>query len=570
MPPPDDVTLKSYTLGALPIVQHYLERLRIEAALDEFVATDDRRVTVPYAKSLGLLVRNLALGREPVYAIGEWARRHDPGFLGFGDSMAMRDRAWDSTDDNRLGRALDRLFDADRGSLLTTIIVRAIREFEVELECFHNDSTSITFSGQYMGATGRRIRGKKAAAIVHGHNKDHRPDLKQLLWILTVSADGAVPIHYRVTDGNTSDDPTHVETWKTLRQLVDRADFLYVADCKFTSRENMDYVTREGGRFISVLPRSRKEDGWFREYILSNTLPWEEAIRRPNPRRRTGEEDVWRTVDAPLPSAEGYRIVWAWSSLLAAKHANFRLGALRKALQGLEDLNERLASRRCRLRERTAVEQAVASAIRAAGADRWATAEVVDISEETFKQATRGRPGANTEYVRHVRPRFRVEWRPKADIIANDAKSDGMFPLITNDNALSGADVLAHYKDQPYLEKRHEQLKTIHAVTPVFLKNEGRVEALLFLYFVALLIQALVEREVRRRMDADGIEMIPIYPEERDCRAPTAARVFDLFAPVQRHEMCVAGQVVRRFPPELTPVQKEVLRLAGVPKSLYA
>jgi hypothetical protein len=35
-------------------------------------------------------------------------------------------------------------------------------------------------------------------AITFGHNKDHRPDLKQLLFILTVSEDGGVPLHYRL------------------------------------------------------------------------------------------------------------------------------------------------------------------------------------------------------------------------------------------------------------------------------------------------------------------------------------------------------------------------------------
>jgi hypothetical protein len=32
-------------------------------------------------------------------------------------------------------------------------------------------------------------------AITWGHNKDHRPDLKQLLFTLTVSSDGAVPVY---------------------------------------------------------------------------------------------------------------------------------------------------------------------------------------------------------------------------------------------------------------------------------------------------------------------------------------------------------------------------------------
>ena len=68
--------------------------------------------------------------------------------------------------------------------------------------------------------------------ITFGHSKDHRPDLKQLVWILTVSADGAVPIAYRLADGNTVDDPTHVPTWDGLVALLGRVDFLYVADCQ--------------------------------------------------------------------------------------------------------------------------------------------------------------------------------------------------------------------------------------------------------------------------------------------------------------------------------------------------
>jgi len=40
------------------------------------------------------------------------------------------------------------------------------------------------------------------------------------VWILTVSADGAVPLAYRLADGNISDDPTHVPTWDGLVELL--------------------------------------------------------------------------------------------------------------------------------------------------------------------------------------------------------------------------------------------------------------------------------------------------------------------------------------------------------------
>ena len=50
-------------------------------------------------------------------------------------------------------------------------------------------------------------------------------------------------------DGNTPDDVTHAPTWDQLRALVDRADFLYVADSKLGSKQAMRHIASHGGRF---------------------------------------------------------------------------------------------------------------------------------------------------------------------------------------------------------------------------------------------------------------------------------------------------------------------------------
>ena len=80
--------------------------------------------------------------------------------------------------DDRVGRALDYLYDADRATLLTEIAVKTIIEFDLNTSQLHNDSSSITFSGNYSNANGDNKRGKKSLNITRGHNKDHRPDLK--------------------------------------------------------------------------------------------------------------------------------------------------------------------------------------------------------------------------------------------------------------------------------------------------------------------------------------------------------------------------------------------------------
>src|SRR5262245_24098598 len=94
-----------------------------------------------------------------------------------------------------------------------------------------------------------------------------------------------------------------------------------------------------------------------------------------------------------------------------------------------------------------------------------------------------GRPGPATRYQRTTRPRFTLNHTVDTDAVTADAASDGCFPLISNDSKLSDAELLAAYKYQPHLERRHHQLKGIQLVAPMFLKSPARIEALLACHF---------------------------------------------------------------------------------------
>jgi transposase len=151
--------------------------------------------------------------------------------------------------------------------------------------------------------------------------------------------------------------------------------------------------------------------------------------------------------------------------------------------------------------------------------------------------------------------------------LAEEARCDGIFPLITNEVTLTASELLLAYKQQPRIEKRFAQLKTDFVVAPVFLKEVSRIQALLCLYFFALLVEALLERELRRAMEREGVESLPLYPEGRPCRRPTARRVFDQFEDVQRHELSEGRRSAVVFTTNLTRVQRRVLRLLGMPRA---
>jgi transposase len=554
--------LDSQALGALPIVCHFLERMRLGALLERYLPAPDARVCLAPAKAIGLLVHNLCVCHEPLYGLGEWAAPYDPRLLG------LTAEEVELLNDDRVGRALEQLFDCDRASLLTDLMLHAITEFSVDCSQLHNDSTSITLHGAYGVADGHERSGKPTPAIVHGHNKDHHPDLKQLLWILTVSADGAVPLAYRLTDGNITDDQTHIATWDGLLALTGRSDFLYVADCKLATHEQMGHIDRHGGRFVTVLPRSRKEDGFLRDWAQSNEPRWSEADRRKG-KRKGDPDEVWQTAPAPIPSAEGYRIVWVRSSQKVLRDADARQQKIERALHALAGLHERLGSPKSRLRTRHAVEQAVTAALAGSGAERWINWEATETIQETYRQEKRGRPGSDTRYRKHTRTRFALQFAVDAGKVAYDANTDGCFPVISNDKELTDAELLLAYRYQPNLEKRHHQLKKVQDAAPVFLKNPTRIEGLFLCHFIALLCCCLAERELRAAMAHEQIEQLPLYPEGRPCKQPTAARVFELFAGLTRHHLTRERQPVQSFPPQLTPLQTQLLDLLEIPTTTY-
>ena len=550
-------------LGPLPVVNHFLARLGVHRLLEDYLPADDRRLKLAPAAAIGVVVRNLVLHREPVYALADWAAPFDPALLGLAEAEVGL------LNDDRVGRMLARLFDADRASLLTRLLLAAIAEFGIDTSRLHTDTTSIRFAGAYAGADGRARAGKPTAAITHGHSKDHRPDLKQLVWSLTVSADGAVPVCHRVANGNTNDDVLHIPTWDQLVNLLGRVDFLYVADCKLCSREAMDHIDRRRGRFLTVLPASRKEDAQFREFLVDHEPGWAEAHRRPA-RHQSDPDELWWTCQPPWPSAEGYRLVWVKSSSKVDRDAEGRRDRIARGIAALDQLNTRLASPKTRIKTTVAVEQAATAALDQAGATRWITFHVEEHVEETVRQEKRGRPGKNTRYRKLTRTHHRVAFTVREDLVARDAASDGCYPLISNDREMTQAELLAAYKWQPNLEKRHAQLKGTQLVAPVFLNDPARIEALLCCHFIAMLVQALIEREIRRAMAQRGIAQLSVYPEDRGSAAPTAARVLDIFTGLARHHLIDEhGRLVQTFQPELSPLQRQILDLLDVPETAY-
>jgi transposase len=555
----------THAVGAMPILNRLLERMRLDEFLRRHLPAEDDRTKVQTPQVVLLVLRNLLVSREPMYGVAEWARNFGP------ELFDLWSQDIDSLNDDRVGRSLDRVFQALQTNFILDVVAHVVQEFEVSLDELHNDSTTVTFCGDYPDADVEQvIAGARAPAITWGHNKDHRPDLKQLLYILTVSDDGAVPIYFQAASGNVADDQTHLRTWKLLAELVQRPDFVYVADCKLATTENMNEIARQGGRFISVLPATRKEDAQFRQRLVEqpSTVSWREAYRLVN--EDGSLRDLFRVCTQEQCSQEGYRLLWFHSQSKEDTDRRARARRLQHAIRQLTDLRDRLAGPRTRFRQQQKVTAAVDTILDEQGVRDLLRVTIQEHAESQYRQVGPGRPTKKTKYRRQVQKRFDLTWEVDGEALQLAAVGDGVFPLITNLPGWTAAEVLKAYKRQPIIEKRFSQLKTDFRVAPVYLKSVTRIVGLLAIYFFALMVQALLERELRQAMASHRIDSLPLYPEGRPCLRPTTRQVLDVFEPIARHTIySTRNKEFELFATELAPIHRSVLKLLGVPASDY-
>jgi len=374
-------------------------------------------------------------------------------------------------------------------------------------------------------------------------------------------------VHFRAASGNVTDDTTHRDTWDLLCQLAGRKDFLYVADCKLATIDNMNYIADQHGRFVSVLPRTRSEDDAFRQRVRNGHIVWQPLWDKTNDEGQL--LDRFSACDAAVITPEGYPLWWFHSTRKAELDLAARQRRLQRAEQALRDLQHKLRSPRSRHREAGKVQDTVAEILKTCDATDLIQVRVEECPRDSYRQQRPGRPGKDTTYVKETSMRLDLQYTVDAEAVARERRTDGVFPLVTNDPQLSALEVLHAYKRQPQVERRFEQLKTDFSVAPVFLKDVGRIEAFLCVYFFALLAEALWERALRRAMEREGMESLPLYPEGRDCRRPTTRRLIDVFSPIQRHVLHRRGEEPVVLLTELAPLHRKILRLLRLSTTIY-
>jgi transposase len=543
-------------IGEIPILQTVIQRLRWREILLSYIQSHGNE-TVPAVDTLLVLVWNIACGRQPLYELPEWVAKLDARLLEHVAEVSCEELYGD----DRFARALDKLYAADRASMVTDIALRVIETTGVDLSELHNDSTTVKTYGHMPGKTVTGLY------FTQGHSKDHRPDLKQIVYNLTISADGAIPIHYKTYPGNRTDDTVHIETWNVLRQMTGKADFLYVADSKVCTHKQLSHIVRHGGRVVTLMPETWKEAGDFKETLRQTVKAKKRILRRPLPNDEETYETFYCFSGRYRTEKSRYPLHWIYSTEKKKRDRSAREKRLQKAEHELTELMGKLNVRALKTKEQ--IQQRVDNILQSHSVEAFYHTEIGAVKQQWTKQIGKGRPGKNTQYETIVETLYTLSWTRKKDALDREKKVDGIFPILCTDQAMTAKAALEAYKYQPRLEKRFCQLKSVHNVAPTLFKRVERVEAIMLLFFLALILQAVIERQVRRQMKASDIDALSIYPEHRLAYHPTTAKIFERFQDISNYKIVEGGHVIKVYRDEITDLHKEILGLLSMTEKDY-
>jgi choline kinase len=90
-----------------------------------------------YAAAIEVLIKSILLEPAALYRIPQWAQHFDAATIGLSN-----------LNDDVIGRALDRLFRADRATIQTALTMRAVKAFQMDVSQIHNDSTTVRTIGR--------------------------------------------------------------------------------------------------------------------------------------------------------------------------------------------------------------------------------------------------------------------------------------------------------------------------------------------------------------------------------------------------------------------------------------
>ena len=519
-------------LDHLGIVAGICQEIGLAEQIDRIVGPTGRQVSVGNAVQ-AMVLNALGFTGRPLYLTPEFFANKPV------DRLLRPGLTAEMLNDDSLGRALDILHEKGETEIFAQVASYALRVYNILHRFIHLDTTSLSVEGEY-----DRPEEPGVIRITHGYSRDRRPDLKQVVVALLTTYRSALPLWIQALDGNTHDSqafPSLVEAY--LSRLKEGEMPYLVADSALYSAENVQRLSE-----VKWLTRVPERIGAAKRLIA------EVEAEEMQPASREGYcyLEVCTTYGGVR---QRWLIVW---SAQAEKRERARL---QKRVKKEKKQAEKAWRALCRheFGSREEAEAAVREQEK-----RWRYHQVEASYQPVAHYERRGRPPAGAT---PQRMGFRVQGKivEKAEAIEKARKRLGKFILATNEldeQALPAEEMLEAYKGQGVgPERGFRFLKDPwFFADSLFLKNPGRIMAMVMVMGLALLVYALAERKLRAALQEQG-ESIP-NQVGKPTQRPTMRRVFQMFEGIDVLLIPTTDGVQQQVL-NLKPVHRQILRLLG-------
>lgn len=345
---------------------------------------------------------------------------------------------------NVLYRCLDKLV-AHKDELFKFLVRRWGELFEARFDVLLYDLTSTYFETD--------SERSEEDLRQYGYSRDKRGDCRQVVIALIVTPEG-FPLTYEVMAGNTSDSTTLSGFLDRIAQRYGKADRIWVMDRGVPTEDSLQKMRLIGASYLVGTPKGRLTK--LEKAFLSK--PWQKVREGVEVKRLAGDEDTY---------------VLAQSSARIDKERAMRRRRLRRYVSRLQQLQGQALKR-----------DELLMKIGAAKRDAGRAANLVQLTL----------PGKDSDTTVSSALGFKLDRKKLRQV----RQREGRYLLRTNLGDRDPAELWSFYVQLTEVEQAFKELKHDLAIRPIFHRTEPRIEAHIFVAFLAYCLQVTLKARLRR------------------------------------------------------------------------
>ena len=413
---------------------------------------------------------------------------------------------------DNLYRCLDKLV-AHKAALFSYLQERWQDLFGIRYEVLLYDLTSTYFESDPPFAEGDKRQ--------FGYSRDKRSDCVQVVIALVVTPEG-FPLAYEVLPGNTSDRTTLKSCLEKIEAQYGKARRVWVMDRGIPTEESLEGMRQQIDPPVQYVVGTPKGKLSKLEAELLK-LSWQQA--RPS-------------VQVKLLSQEQELFVLVNSQDRVSKERAIRQRRLKQLWSRLKELREQRPSYEALLMK--------------LGAAKVEAGRVWSLVELTLPEVPRSKKARQQRIVG-----FEFALRKKK--LREVFKREGRYLLRTNLKETDPAKVWEFYLQLVEVEEAFKNLKGDLAIRPIFHRLERRIEAHVFVCFLAYCLQVSLRHQLRAK--APGLTVRQVLEKFRriqmmDVHFPTTdgrELLFVRYTQPEKDQQLILAQMNWELPPQSPP-----------------